>query len=64
LIDIRIFSKVKMNKNKKHPEEIPFADEDEIFKFLTNQMHRNIIRVLEDYDNYFSQNQPNGLFIF
>lgn len=50
---------VKMNKNKKHPEEIPTSKEDEIFKLLTHQTRRNIIKVLGERDLTFSQIKKN-----
>jgi len=43
------------NKNKIQPEEIPISNEDEIFKLLTNQTRRNIIKILGDRDLTFSQ---------
>ena len=49
----------KMNENKKSPEEIPLSEEDEIFKLLTHQTRRNIIKVLGERDLAFSQIQKN-----
>ena len=44
--------------NKKiQPEEIPISDEDEIFKLLTHQTRRNIIKILGERDLTFSQIQ-------
>lgn len=48
-----------MSKNKSKPEEIPTSKEDEIFKLLTHQTRRNIIKVLGDRDLTFSQIQKN-----
>ncbi|MFX1496495.1 MAG: winged helix-turn-helix domain-containing protein [Promethearchaeota archaeon] len=44
-----------MIKNKSQPEEIPTSKEDEIFKLLTHQTRRNIIKVLGEKDLTFSQ---------
>ena len=49
----------KMNNNKKSSEEIPISEEDEIFKLLTHQTHRNIIKVLGERDLTFSQIKRN-----
>ena len=46
-----------MNQNKTHQEEIPIAKEDEIFKLLTHQTRRNIIKALGERDLTFSQIQ-------
>jgi DNA-binding transcriptional ArsR family regulator len=46
-----------MNQNKTHQEEIPITKEDEIFKLLTHQTRRNIIKVLGERDLTFSQIQ-------
>lgn len=46
---------IKMNKNKKNPEEIPISKEDEIFKLLTHQTRRNIIKILGEHNLTFSQ---------
>ena len=46
-----------MNQNKTQQEEIPIANEDEIFKLLTHQTRRNIIKVLGERDLTFSQIQ-------
>jgi len=50
---------IKMNKNKPQPEEIPISKEDEIFKLLTHQTRRNIIKVLGERDLTFSQIKRN-----
>jgi len=44
-----------MNKNKTKIEEIPTSKEDEIFKILTHDTRRNIIKVLSDKDLTFSE---------
>jgi len=46
---------IKMSKNKKYLEEIPLSEEDEIFKLLTSQTRRNIIKILGEHDLTFSQ---------
>ena len=43
------------NKNEIQPEEIPISKEEEIFKLLTHQTRRNIIKVLGERDLTFSQ---------
>jgi len=48
-----------MRKNKAQPEEIPTSKEDEIFKLLTHQKRRNIIKVLGERDLTFSQIKRN-----
>lgn len=45
---------IKMNKNKA-TEKIPTSKEDEIFKLLTHQTRRNIIKILGERDLTFSQ---------
>jgi len=47
------------NKNEIQPEEIPISKEDEIFKLLTHQTRRNIIKVLGERDLTFSQIKKN-----
>ena len=47
------------NKNEIQPEEIPISKEEEIFKLLTHQTRRNIIKVLGDRDLTFSQIKKN-----
>jgi hypothetical protein len=42
------------NKNEIQPEEIPISKEDEIFKLLTHQTRRNIIKALGERDLTFS----------
>lgn len=44
-----------MRKNTSQPEEIPTSKEDEIFKLLTHQTRRNIIKILGEHDLAFSQ---------
>ena len=44
-----------MNKNKSKSEEIPSSKEDEIFKILTHDTRRNIIKVLGERDLTFSE---------
>jgi DNA-binding transcriptional ArsR family regulator len=44
-----------MNKNKAKIEKIPTSKEDEIFKILTHDTRRNIIKVLGDKDLTFSE---------
>jgi DNA-binding transcriptional ArsR family regulator len=44
-----------MSTNRKNSEEIPISEEDEIFKILTHQTRRNIIKVLGERDLTFSQ---------
>lgn len=44
-----------MSKNKSQQEEEPISKEDEIFKLLTHQTRRNIIKVLGERDLTFSQ---------
>jgi DNA-binding transcriptional ArsR family regulator len=44
-----------MSKNKSKPGEIPATKEDEIFKLLTHQTRRDIIKVLGERDLTFSQ---------
>ena len=44
-----------MSNNRKNSEEIPISEEDEIFKILTHQTRRNIIKVLGERDLTFSQ---------
>ncbi|MFX1481299.1 MAG: winged helix-turn-helix domain-containing protein, partial [Promethearchaeota archaeon] len=44
-----------MNKNKSKPEENPASKEDEIFKILTHDTRRSIIKVLGDKDLTFSE---------
>jgi len=44
-----------MNKNKAKIEEISTSKEDEIFKILTHDTRRNIIKVLSDKDLTFSE---------
>ncbi len=46
---------IKMNKNNKSTEELPLSEEDEIFKLLTHQTRRNIIKILGERDLSFSQ---------
>ena len=48
-----------MSIKKKGSEEIPFSEEDEIFKLLTHQTRRTIIKALGDRDLTFSQIQKN-----
>lgn len=43
-----------MSKNNRSIEEIPLSEEDEIFKLLTHQTRRNIIKVLGEKDLTFS----------
>jgi len=47
------------NKNEIQPEEIPISKEEEIFKLLTHQTRRNIIKVLGERDLTFSQIKKN-----
>ena len=44
-----------MSKNNKSTEELPLSEEDEIFKLLTHQTRRNIIKILGERDLSFSQ---------
>lgn len=44
-----------MNKNKSKPEENPASKEDEIFKILTHDTRRSIIKVLGNKDLTFSE---------
>ena len=44
-----------MNKNKSKTEEIPTSKEDEIFKILTHDIRRRIIKILGDKDLTFSE---------
>ena len=44
-----------MKKKIIQPEEIPISEEDEIFKLLTHQTRRNIIKLLGERDLAFSQ---------
>lgn len=46
---------IKMSKNNKSTEELPLSEEDEIFKLLTHQTRRNIIKILGERDLSFSQ---------
>lgn len=46
---------IKMNKNNKSTEELTLSEEDEIFKLLTHQTRRNIIKILGERDLSFSQ---------
>ena len=46
-----------MNQTKTHQDEIPITKEDEIFKLLTHQTRRNIIKALGERDLTFSQIQ-------
>ncbi len=46
---------IKMSKNNKSTEEPPLSEEDEIFKLLTHQTRRNIIKILGERDLSFSQ---------
>ncbi len=48
-----------MSKNKSKSEEIPISEEDKIFKILTHQTRRNIIKVLGERDLTFSQIKRN-----
>jgi len=48
-----------MSNNKKKPQEIPISEEDEIFKLLTHQTRRNIIKALGERDLTFSQIKRN-----
>ncbi|MFX1268911.1 MAG: winged helix-turn-helix domain-containing protein [Promethearchaeota archaeon] len=44
-----------MSKNNKSTEELPLSEEDEIFKLLTHQTRRNIIKILGERNLSFSQ---------
>jgi len=44
-----------MSKINKSKEELPISEEDEIFKLLTHQTRRNIIKVLGERDLSFSE---------
>ena len=46
---------IKMSKNNKATEALPLSEEDEIFKLLTHQTRRNIIKILGERDLSFSQ---------
>ena len=46
---------IKMSKINKSKEELPISEEDEIFKLLTHQTRRNIIKVLGERDLSFSE---------
>ena len=46
---------IKMSKNNKSTEELPLSEEDEIFKILTHDTRRSIIKVLGDKDLTFSE---------
>ena len=46
---------IMMNNKKTQPEENLISKEDEIFKLLTHQTRRNIIKVLGERDLTFSQ---------
>jgi len=48
-----------MRRNQSKPEEIPISEEDEIFKLLTHNTRRNIIKVLGEQDLTFSQIKRN-----
>ncbi|MFW9939357.1 MAG: winged helix-turn-helix domain-containing protein [Candidatus Thorarchaeota archaeon] len=44
-----------MSKNNNSTEELPLSEEDEIFKILTHDTRRSIIKVLGDKDLTFSE---------
>ena len=48
-----------MSSNIKTTNELPISEEDEIFKLLTHETRRNIIKVLGERDLSFSQIKRN-----
>ena len=46
---------IKMSNNNKSTDEKPISEEDEIFKLLTHETRRNIIKALGERDLTFTQ---------
>lgn len=46
---------IMISRDKSQPDEAPISKEDEIFKLLTHQTRRDIIKVLGERDLTFSQ---------